>query len=450
MRFPPEFLDRMQAELGTEYLDFLAALEQPAPVSIRLNPAKTSSAFANATPIPWHPDGRYLDERPSFTLDPLFHAGAYYVQEASSMLIFEALHQTVDLGENLRALDLCAAPGGKTTLLRSAFSPDSFLVANEVIQNRIAPLKMNLEKWGHANVAATNHDPEDFERLAGFFDVVLVDAPCSGEGLFRKDEDAAGHWSPESVQACAARQRRILTAAAGLVKQGGVLLYSTCTFNASENEDNVRWLSEEMGFEFCPLTLAENWGVVEKKWGYQCYPHRVRGEGFFLAALRKTGDVQSQNLKTIPPKDWQRFPEKQLGIFDGWLAQAADNEFFTKPDGVVMAVPKVASEAFFAVGNALKKRSLGLEMGELKNKDFIPSHTLALSNALHPVLPKAELAKEQALLFLKKENIWEQGWPRGWTLASYENLPLGWMKVLDNRINNYLPTNWRIRMDLRG
>jgi NOL1/NOP2/fmu family ribosome biogenesis protein len=175
----------------------------------------------------------------------------------------------------------------------------------------------------------------------------------------------------------------------------------------------------------------------------------VRGEGFFLAVLRKTGDVQSQNLKTNPPKDWQRFPEKQLGIFDGWLAQAADNEFFTKPDGVVMAVPKVASEAFFAVGNVLKKRSLGLEMGELKNKDFIPSHTLALSNGLHPILPKVDLTKDQALLFLKKENIWEKGWPRGCTLASYENLPLGWMKVLDNRINSYLPTSWRIRMDLR-
>lgn len=365
------------------------------------------------------------------------------------MLIFEALRQTVDLDSDLTALDLCASPGGKTTLLRSALSPGSFLVANEVIQSRIAPLKMNLEKWGHAYLSVANHDPGDFERLAGFFDVVLVDAPCSGEGLFRKDEDAAGHWSVEAVQVCAARQRRILTAAAGLVKQGGVLLYSTCTFNANENEDNVRWLSEEMGFEYCQLSLDEDWGVAAKKWGYQCYPHRVRGEGFFFAALRKTEATLHQNLKDAPPRDWQRIPEKQIGIFKDWLAQPADFEFFTKPDGEVVAVPKAASEAFFAIGNILKKRSLGLELGELKKQDLVPSHSLALSNGLHPHLPKANLTKEQALLFLKKENTWEAGWQCGWTLATFENLPLGWMKVLDNRSNNYLPTHWRIRMDLR-
>ncbi len=447
--FPTAFLDRMKSDLGSEFPDFLAALEQPAPVSIRLNPSKKVDAFGSAEPIPWHPDGRYLAERPSFTLDPSFHAGAYYVQEASSMLIFEALRQTVDLGQKQRVLDLCAAPGGKSTLLLSAISRDSFLVSNEVIQNRIAPLKMNLEKWGHANVAVTNHDSEDFERLSGYFDVVLVDAPCSGEGLFRKDEDAAGHWSEASVELCAARQRRILTAAAELVGQGGVLIYSTCTFNAAENESNVKWLAETCGFEHVPLVLNTDWDVVEKERGYQCYPHRVRGEGFYFAVLRKTAETKTPFIKYYVPKEWQRIVEKQLGVFERWVSQPADYEYFTKPEGMVVAVPSQLTEEFFAIGSVLKKRSVGMEIGELKNKDFIPSHTLALANFLHPHLPKAYLTKEQALLFLKKENIWEADWERGWTLATYENLPLGWMKVLDNRSNNYLPMGWRIRMDVR-
>ncbi|MBI1223786.1 MAG: RNA methyltransferase [Bacteroidetes bacterium] len=447
MPFPEPFLDRMKSDMGQEFPDFLNALEQPAPVSIRLNPAKGLVAFSNAEPIPWHPDGHYLPERPVFTLDPRFHAGGYYVQEASSMLIHEALRQTVGLGQDLKVLDLCAAPGGKSTLLVSALGRAGFLLSNEVIQNRVGPLKMNLEKWGHANVAVSNHDPEDFEKLAGFFDVVLVDAPCSGEGLFRKDEDAARHWSAASVELCSARQRRILTAGLELVQEGGILIYSTCTFNQQENGDNVEWLASQ-GFEFVKLDLPETWGVTEQKWGYQCYPHRVQGEGFFFAVLRKTGGSQAIKLKNNPPKDWQRFPEKQLSIFEGWLSQPSDFAFFTKPDDAIVAVPLVLADSFFTVGASLKRRSLGLEIGELKKNDLVPSHTLALANELHPDLPKADLSKDQALHFLKKENLWETDWQRGWTLASFEGLPIGWMKVLDNRSNNYLPTNWRIRMDL--
>lgn len=437
----------MKSDLAGEFPEFLAALEQPAPVSIRLNPAKKYNPFPESEPIPWHPEGRYLRERPVFTLDPSFHAGAYYVQEASSMLIHEAVRQTIGLGQNIKALDLCAAPGGKSTLLLSALGEAGVLISNEVIQTRLGPLKMNLEKWGHANVAVSNHDSEDFERLAGFFDLVLVDAPCSGEGLFRKDEDAAGHWSEASVELCSARQRRILAAAAQLVKEGGILLYSTCTFNGFENENNVEWLASQ-GFDFEKLNLPAAWGVVEKRWGYQCYPHRVRGEGFFFAALRKTVPANPPFLKDYVPKEWQRIPFRQQAFFEKWISQPADYEFFTKPEGTVVAMPKALETTFLTLASVLKKRSVGLEIGEMKNKDFIPSHTLALSKMLHPDLPKADLTKDQALHFLKKENLWEADWQRGWTLATFENLPLGWMKVLDNRSNNYLPTNWRIRMDL--
>jgi 16S rRNA C967 or C1407 C5-methylase (RsmB/RsmF family)/NOL1/NOP2/fmu family ribosome biogenesis protein len=440
----------MESDLGSGFPAFLDALNQPPPVSIRRNPAKPSIEFVQSEPIPWHPDGRYLPARPSFTLDPSFHAGAYYVQEASSMLLYEALRQTVGIGQPLRVLDLCAAPGGKSTLLCSAIGEGGFLLSNEVIQSRIAPLKMNLEKWGHANISVSNHDPQDFGQLAGFFDVVLVDAPCSGEGLFRKDEDAASHWSETNVAMCAARQQRILAAAKDLVRQDGVLLYSTCTFNELENEQNVQWLVDNCGFAHEPLTFPEVWGIAEQKLGYQCFPHRVRGEGFFLACLRKTGEQPIAKGTTTPPKDWQRLATKQLPSVQEFFTQSSDYDFFMKPQGEVVALPKATQEALLMVASALRKRSIGIEIGELKKQDLVPSHGLALFNGLHADLPKADLTKEEALLFLKKENLWKPDWLRGWTLATYEGLPLGWMKVLDNRSNNYLPMDWRIRMALNG
>jgi 16S rRNA C967 or C1407 C5-methylase (RsmB/RsmF family)/NOL1/NOP2/fmu family ribosome biogenesis protein len=440
----------MKADLGPEFPAFLEALNQPPPVSIRRNPDKPSTEFPHSEPIPWQPDGRYLPERPVFTLDPRFQAGAYYVQEASSMLVYEALRQTMGIGQPLSVLDLCAAPGGKSTLLLSAIGEAGFLLSNEVIQSRIAPLKMNLDKWGHANLSVSNHDPEDFGRLAGFFDVVLVDAPCSGEGLFRKDEDAASHWSEASVALCAARQQRILSAAKDLVRTGGVLLYSTCTFNSLENEQNVQWLLDNGGYEKAALNFPSEWGIAQQKLGYQCFPQRVRGEGFFMACLRKTGEQPIAVATAYTPKDWQRLTAKQMPSLQGFFAQPDDYEYFMKPLGEVVALPKATMEAQFTVASALRKRSIGLEIGELKKQDLVPSHALALHKGLHPDLPKADLTKAEALLFLKKENLWKPDWQRGWTLAAYEGHPLGWMKVLDNRSNNYLPMDWRIRMAING
>jgi 16S rRNA C967 or C1407 C5-methylase (RsmB/RsmF family)/NOL1/NOP2/fmu family ribosome biogenesis protein len=440
----------MKASLGADFPAFLEALSQPPPVSIRRNPAKHGNEFAQSEQILWHPDGRYLMERPVFTLDPSFHAGAYYVQEASSMLLYEALRQTMGIGQPLRVLDLCAAPGGKSTLLLSAIGEGGFLLSNEVIQSRIAPLKMNLEKWGHLNIGVSNHDPADFDRLSGFFDVVLVDAPCSGEGLFRKDKDAASHWSEANVELCAARQQRILAAAKDLVRQGGLLIYSTCTFNAFENEQNVQWLMDNGDFEHESLSLPTEWGIAQQKLGYQCYPHRVKGEGFFMACLRKTGEPPIAAATGKQPKDWQRLTAKQLPSVDGFFAQPTDFEYYIKPQGEVVALPKANLETMFTVASALRKRSIGIEIGELKKQDLVPSHALALANGLHPDLPKADLDKTDALLYLKKENTWRPEWQKGWTLAVYEGNPLGWMKVLDNRSNNYLPMDWRIRMAVDG
>ncbi len=450
MTLPAIFTDRMRQELGDDFQAFLEALGEPPPVSIRLNPAKASLEFEDCEKIPWHPDGRYLPERPVFTLDPAFHAGTYYVQEASSMFLREALVQSVDVGQPLRVLDLCAAPGGKSTLLASALNSESLLLANEVIQSRVPALRMNLEKWGHANVAVSNHDPSDFRKLESFFDVVMVDAPCSGEGLFRKDAAAAGEWSEQNLAICEGRQRRILSEAKELLRPGGVLIYSTCTFNHGENELNVSWLLESGEFDFLPIRLQPDWGIAEKKLGYQFFPHRLRGEGFFIACLKKKAGAELPfRSKNTGLGDWQRLKTKEIAAFSEWLAAPEALAFFLKPNGEIVALPENLTDDCAMIDRVLRKRSFGTVIGTMKKKDFVPAHTLALSSLVSKDLPAVELEKMQALQFLKKENLDPAGLARGWTLARFKGHNLGWMKVLDNRINNYLPNEWRIRMDIK-
>lgn len=447
---PEPFLDNMKSVLGAGFPAFEKSMNEPAPISIRLNPAKPSPAFRQMETVAWHPHGRYLPERPIFTLDPIFHAGGYYVQEASSMFVFEALKQSVALQSNLRVLDLCAAPGGKSTLLASAVSPDSFLMSNEVIKSRVNPLRMNLTKWGCPNFGVSNHDPEDFEHLTGFFDVVLVDAPCSGEGLFRKDPAAADEWTLGNVDLCAARQQRILSSAKRLVKQGGTLIYSTCTFNSKEDEENVKWLVASGEFEHFPLRLDENWGIVEKEFGYQFYPHRLRGEGFFIAVLRRVADASLPKKSRLSAfQNQKRLSKKRVAEFAEWLSEPSEFEFFEKPKGEIFAIPKSVMEAVEVVGSHLPRRSFGVEIGQMKKRNFVPAHALALSQIVHPDLPSIELDRGDTLLFLKKENLKLETAARGWHLARFEGLNLGWMKLLEGRVNNYFPTDWRIRMALK-
>ena len=282
--FPAEFINDLRDSLGMERADrLLAALSAEPEVSVRVNPDKLSlSALREhfgvlvGDPVLWAADEAfYLTERPSFTLDPLFHAGAYYVQEASSMYVGKLFERAkAILGkEDLRVLDLCAAPGGKTTQLLSHLDDTSLLVANEVVPSRATILAENVARWGRSNVAVTQSDPAAFGALHGFFDIAVVDAPCSGEGMFRKDERAVAEWSPANVQLCAARQRRILADFWPSLRPGGFLIYSTCTFNRQEDEDNVDWICRELGAERLDMR--------------HFYPGEDRGEGFFAALLRK-------------------------------------------------------------------------------------------------------------------------------------------------------------------
>lgn len=449
MEVPAAFAERMKTILGGEYNEFIASLEKPPIVSLRFHPNKAIEAYTGADKVPWHPQGRYLDERPSFTLDPAFHAGAYYVQEASSMFLHEALRQTVDLSKRLKVLDLCAAPGGKSTLLLSTISQSGFVLANEAIRNRVGALNQNMEKWGLANAAVSNHDPADFAALVGFFDVVLVDAPCSGEGLFRKDPNAVNEWSEQNLNLCSARQQRILEEAKNLVCPGGVLIYSTCTFNPTENQEKVQWLLSQGDFEYCPLALEENWGIVDTKFGYQFYPHKTRGEGFFIACLRKIdSNIISKKTTQNPFKQWKKLGKKELEILSEWMDETGHFAFFEKPDQNITAIPVAQIENFETIGSVLNRRAFGLNVGSFKKHDFIPSHELALSVHIHPQVPSIDLNRESALQYLRKENFEIDTDSKGWHLVRYKGLGLGWAKLLGNRINNYLPNEWRVRMKM--
>ena len=260
MNLPQAFIERTRQLLGDEaYTPFEEALQTETPVSIRPNRMKCSQPV-EGEPIPWAASGSYLKNRPTFTFDPLFHAGCYYVQEASSMFVERVLQEYVK--EPVVMLDLCAAPGGKSTLCRSTLPEGSLLVANEVMRNRSQILAENLIKWGHPDVVVTNNDPADFKELTHLFDVILTDVPCSGEGMFRKDQVAVDEWSVENVDICWKRQRRILADIWPTLKPGGILIYSTCTFNREEDEDNVSWIAKELGADVLPVSIENDWGIT--------------------------------------------------------------------------------------------------------------------------------------------------------------------------------------------
>lgn len=448
MHLPKAFAERMQAQLGSEWPDFLQALRSPPPVSVRLNSLKNFNFQENAGKVKWSSNGVYLPERPVFTLDPSFHAGAYYVQEASSMFVGEAVRQLVPPQEPVRALDLCAAPGGKSTQLLSTLSPDSLVLANEVIRSRYQALRHNLIKWGYPNAGTSMHDSREFSGLEGFFNLILVDAPCSGEGLFRKAPAATAEWSVEGVSLCAGRQKRILADAVKLLAPDGLLLYCTCTYNRQENEENAEWLKGAFGLSPAPLQLEAGWGIMSTGLGYQFYPHRVKGEGFYLAAFRKAGGqpYHGSKLGASSPRGYQPLPGKTAEQLKEWVREPEKLAFFQNASGRIIAFPRLHQEPVARLSQALIRFQPGTELGQFKNKDFVPAHALALSSLAANSIPRVALEREAALRYLKKENIAIEKAPQGWALVAFEGLPLGWIKGLKNRINNYFPKEWRIRM----
>ena len=451
MTLPAPFEQSMRQLLGDDYEAFREALLGDAAISIRLNRSKCA-ATPTYEPVAWGTDAYYLHERPAFTFDPLLHAGCYYVQEASSMFVEQAVKQ--HLSHARVALDLCAAPGGKSTLLRSLLPDECVLVSNEVMRPRAQVLAENITKWGHPRCIVSSNYPADFTPLGELFDLILVDAPCSGEGMFRKDEVAVAEWSPENVKVCWQRQRDILTDIWPTLRPGGLLIYSTCTFNTQEDEENVRWMTDELGAELLPIATAESWGITpslvpDVAHAYRFLPGRTRGEGFFLSALRKPGAATAPQ-PLAEPKSSKKGKSKQPiaavpAECKGWIA---DNTYTYKVIGTdVVAMPTDMTPLHAMLSAQLYLLKAGVTVAELKGRDAIPSHALAMSTMLAPsAFARCELTYADALRYLHREAITLPAEaPRGFVLVTYCDIPLGFVKNLGNRANNLYPNEWRIR-----
>lgn len=452
MNLPQAFTERTRQLLGEEqYQLFEQALQTEVPVSIRPNRLKCNK-YVEGEPVAWSSSGVYLNNRPTFTFEPLFHAGCYYVQEASSMFVERVLQEYVK--EPVMMLDLCAAPGGKSTLSRTALPEGSLLVANEVMRNRSQVLAENLIKWGNPDVIVTNNDPADFTGLTHLFDVILTDVPCSGEGMFRKDQVAVDEWSIENVDVCWKRQRRILSDIWPALKPGGLLIYSTCTFNREEDEDNVSWIAQELGADVLPVSVEESWGITGNLTGkdfpvYRFLPHCTKGEGFFLAVLRKhEGEIETIYLRSERKK--KEKDNKQPLVIPKEVKQWLKNStayFYTMKDTNVIAFPKAYEQEYALLQHYLKVIHAGVTLAEIKGKDLIPHHSLAMSTDLmEGIFPTAELSYKEAIAYLRKEGmVLDTYLPRGYVLVTFQRIPLGFVKNIGNRANNLYPQEWRIR-----
>ena len=422
-RLPLAFTDYTRSLFGDNlYHTFLKGLGETASVSIRLNPFKLAETThkvnpeLNPHPIPWCKDGYWLDTRPNFTFDPLLHAGVYYVQEASSMFLSHVLQHLVK--QPVMALDLCAAPGGKTTCARTSLPVGSFLFSNEPIGKRAQILAENVQKFGHEGVAVTNNYPRDYKKTKLGFDVIIADVPCSGEGMFRKDPQSIEEWSLQNVENCWQLQRSIIADIWDNLKPGGILIYSTCTFNAHEDEENIAWILNEYDAELLSVPTEEAWNITSSlidnplKDGrefpvYRFIPGKTRGEGIFMAIIRKRGENKTLINKTT------------------------------------IDVDKAITEA----RKRLRILSYGVKEGMQKGKNVIPDHTLALSFSTDKsAYPNVEVDYQTAIAYLRHEAIvLSSDAPRGIVLLTYKGYPIGFAKNLGNRANNLYPQEWRIK-----
>jgi 16S rRNA C967 or C1407 C5-methylase (RsmB/RsmF family)/NOL1/NOP2/fmu family ribosome biogenesis protein len=436
----------------------LEAHQQPAVTSVRMNSHKPTDLSLPLSRVPWCEQGYYLDERPVFTLDPIFHAGSYYVQEASSMFVEHAFRSLVAKQETpLRVLDLCAAPGGKSTLLASLLEDEDLLVSNEVIQTRAAILAENLTRWGRMNTWVSHNDPKDFARLPSYFDVLLVDAPCTGSGLWRKDEEAIDEWSKEHVKLCSERQKRILADVMPALKPGGILLYATCSYSSEENEHICDWICETLPLVSQAVPADPAWNITvtqspqHQAAGYRFYPWQVRGEGFFLAAFRKADEEEQETVvsRKEKQKGQQKANTREKDETARWQPFLDADFKAVELNGEYYAIHSSHQKDLQLLQKALRIRKTGTALGKIAGKDTIPDHELSLSIHLAASVPRVPVTKEEALLFLKKEEIQKGNPVKGWQVVTYEGLGLGWGKWLPNRMNNYFPKNWRIRMDLK-
>ena len=426
---PEAFLQRMEAQLGSEYPAFLESLERPRAVALRFNPMKGERPvlpFVGA-PVPWEPEGFYYDPETRPGLHVYHEAGVYYLQEASAMAPVALL----DPKPGERVCDLCAAPGGKTTQIAGRMLGRGFLVCNEINPKRAKILSRNIERMGVANALVTNEHPETLaSRFPGFFDRVLVDAPCSGEGMFRKEEAAVTDWSQETVQMCARRQREILDSAARLVRPGGRLVYSTCTFAPEEDEETVAAFLEAHP-EFTPEPVEAPWFVPGENASYRMWPHKLLGEGHFAAVLRKTRG-ESGEVPACPggkcPKAWESFAkELDITLPEGKAVSFGQSLYWAPTE-----LPEL---------NRLKVLRPGLELGTERKGRFEPAHALALWLKTCAVTESFPPESPEMKAYLHGDVV--PSGKKGWCLVQAGGYAIGWGKGDGSVLKNHYPKGLR-------
>ena len=459
---PKDFLETSVSIFGRESEEFLASLDSEPSLGIHINAEKMQKTGVvipdNAERVEWTSNGFYLKSRPRFTFDPFLHAGAYYVEEPSSMFVEKALNYIQKDIRIDRALDLCAAPGGKSIMIRNSMK-GGLLVSNEPLSKRAAVLTENLAKWGNPDIIVTSDFPEAFDGLTGFFDLIATDVPCSGEGMFRKDETARSEWSKANVENCVQRQRDILRTIWPTLRKGGYIIYSTCTFNRREDEENVLFIANELGAEIIHLETDADWHICGDITGrnlpvYHFFPHKTRGEGFFLALLKKTSDTPpAENRKSKKKK-----PETvSADGFAEWINCKENFDFHKSKDGIT-ALRKAFADDYAAISEKLNVICAGVRVCTEKpakfsnsarkpNPQFVPAPGLALCSCLNrKAFPDISLNYSDAIKFLRGESIPLTVYaPRGWVTVSYRNLPLGFANNVGSRLNNSYPPAWRIR-----
>lgn len=451
------FARMLQTAFGNERAEvILRALDEDASTAIRINPLKISNPDyvipeEGCKAVPWCSLGRILRQRPSFTMDPAFHSGAYYVQDSSSMFVGHIFRRLLEKREGrLKVLDLCAAPGGKTTDLAASLREhcgDNFLlVSNEVMSNRCGILADNVARWGDPNIIVTNANPSAFAKLQGYFDIILTDVPCSGEGMFRKDEEAVRQWSEETVELCCARQKRILADVWPSLKGGGLLIYSTCTFNQKENDGNAEWAANELGADIV-TPECEFSQIIPTCYGYSLAPGFAPGEGQYCAALRKKGvqepvhRKEKKSRKNVPGPE-----EKLLKNYFSFDAAVSDR------NGKLIAVPGNIAEDVAAVTEAVRTIASGVKCGSLKNGKLVPDEDLILNAFLKDeAFLTVEVDRQTALAYLHRDSIvLDSDIPKGYVALSWQGVRFGVVNNLGNRCNNLHPMNRRILKSIQN
>lgn len=441
MKLPELFISQLRDLLPDEWQALADAITSSDPsVAVRVNAARGVSVSDHARRVPWCGQGYYLDNRPSFTFDTDWHAGRYYVQDASSMFIAHVIDSLIH--EPVRYLDLCAAPGGKTTAAIQALPQRSMIVANEIVPPRARVLADNVVRWGNSRCVVTSNAPAQVGKLTHFFDVVAADVPCSGEGMMRKDDEAVAQWTPALVEQCAQRQREILTDVWPALRPGGLLIYSTCTYNRQENEQMAEFIVNELGATSLEVPVDASWNIHPAIGSdiccYRFMPHRVDGEGLFMAVFRKDGEAPCQYIR-IKEKNTKKADE----IGKNWLDSPNDYMIGQQGD-LCIAVPVDIRGEVAALRASLNVLHAGVELATVMGRKTVPHHALAMSTArATDAFPVCEVDYTTALRYLRGESITVDG-PRGYVLIAHEGAVLGFANNLGNRANNLYPKPLRI------